>query len=153
MSELKVKVTAYKGLIVIEPIEPERGASTKKGWVPIGPGRLGSVLCKTKGQLGVSREAFNLLRQVPRGTDCIGDLGWWECGDGSHAFSWFGSAYRVINPSKAIGDREYKVSPALLRDCETILNEVPDEAKAAIDGAKGKPIYCWKDHDGINLED
>jgi len=153
MSELKVKVTAYKGLIVIEPIEPEKGASTKEGWIPIGPGRLGNVLCTTKGRLGVSREAFNLLRQIPRGTDCIGDIGWWKCDDGTHAFSWFGTVYRVIDPVRCVGDREYKVSPALLTDCETILNEVPDEAKAAIDQAIGKPIYCWRDQDGIILED
>ena len=153
MSELKVKVTAYNDLIVIEPIDPEKDASSKKGWVPVGPGRLGSVLCKTKGRLGVSREAVNLLSQIQRGTDCIGDIGWWECDDGSHAFSWFGPVYRVIDPYDAIGDREYKVLPSLLQDCETIPNEVPDEAKAAIDRAKGEPIYRWKDQAGINLED
>lgn len=103
MSQLKVKVVAYKGLIVIEPIEPEKGASAKEGWVPMGPERLGSVLCKTKGRLGVSREAFDLLKQIPRGTDCIGDIGWWECGDGSHAFSWFGAIYRVIDPLRPLG--------------------------------------------------
>lgn len=153
LNGLKVKVTAYKGLIVIEPIEPEKDASAKKGWVPVGPGRFGSVLCKTKGHLGVSKEAVNLLRQVQRGVDSIGDLSWWECDDGSHAFSWFGAAYRIIDPSTAIGDRDYTVLPSLLQDCETIPNEVPDEAKAAIDGAKGEPIYRWKDQRGIDLED
>jgi len=123
---VKVRVTAHRGLIVIEAVEPEKALD---GWVPIGPGRLGSVICKTKNHLGVSDEALVLLKQVPRSLDCIGDLDWWLCEDGSHAFAWLGATKRIFAPARMSGSRSYVVPEG---HHVRIPNDVPADAQQAI---------------------
>lgn len=152
---MKVRVVAYKGLIVIVPNEPEKDAGKPGDWFPMGPpGRLGSVLCNTQLNLGVSLEAFELMKNIKRGRDCIGDISWWGCDDSTHAFSWFGPIYRVIDPSTAIGDRDWNVTSNLLRTCTVIQNEVPDEAQKFLDQFEGKPFpTIWKDCAGVVIEE
>jgi len=149
LNSLKVRVVAYKGLIIIEPIEPENNVGKEFGWVPMGQTRIGSVICDTNKYLGVSREAFELMKQIKQGSDCIGDISWFLCSDGTWAFSWFGPIYRVINPDTAIGDRDFKVTDILLSTCTIIPNEVPAEATELIDAQGSTTI--WKNQDGIEI--
>lgn len=141
---MKVRVVAYKGKIVIVPIDPEKGV--EDGWYPTGRGRIGCVVLDTKKTLGVSEEAFELMRKVQRNRDAIGDISWWECDDGTHAFSWCGSIHRVISPEDAEGDRDFHVHNRLWAACTKIPNEVPEAAKLMID--QNPTTYAWAEpHD------
>lgn len=149
LSGLKVEVVAYKGLIVVIPNEPEKNVGKDFGWIPMGQTRLGSVLCDTNKYLGVSRQAFELMKRIKVGRDCIGDIDWWACDDGTHAFAWWGPIYRVINPETAVAARNFRVTDRLLETCTLIANDVPAEATEVIDEHGGIPI--WKDQVGIAL--
>jgi hypothetical protein len=124
--KLKVKVCAYKGYLVIEVLHPE---SPQENWHPIGPGRIGCVLADSKTMLGVSAEALEFLRKVPRSHDAIGDVDWWACDNGRKAFSWIGGV-KAIFGSNAEGSRKFTMYPD---DCIGIPNVVPEEARAYID--------------------
>lgn len=126
---IKVKVTGYKDMIVIEAQEPQKEL---EGWTPMGPGRVGSVLSKTAGRLGVSDEAIALLKKVKRSHDAIGDVMWWPCVDGSFAFGWMGGFYAVFDPKTAEGDRQFTVPDE--GHYVPIPNDVPPGAMKWIDG-------------------
>lgn len=142
---MKVRVVAYKEHLVIVPHEPEKGI--EDGWYPTNNHRMGCVVTDTKKTLGVSEEAFELMKLIQRNHDAIGDIGWWECDDGTYAFSWFGSVHRIIDPHTSEGDRTFRVLPSLKNACTIIPNDVPEEAKAAADlaEAQDKEIYSWKE--------
>jgi hypothetical protein len=126
---MKAKVTAYKGILVIEAQEPEK---PDPDWVPIGPGKIGCVLCNTKKNLGVSEEALALLALVKRSRDAIGDVDWWAADDGTKVFGWLGGFCRILRPTEIEGSRDYTV---FREDCIVIPNDVPEEARKAIDQA------------------
>jgi hypothetical protein len=150
LSGLKVEVVAYKGLLVIIPKDPEKNVGKNFGWYPLGQTRIGSVLVDTKKLLGVSRQAFELMKKIEVGRDCIGDIDWWRCDDGTYAFAWFGPIYRVIDPESAIAARGFFVTEALLEMCTIIPNDVPAEATESIDIFEARsPI--WKSQEGIVL--
>lgn len=142
---MKVQVVAYKNHLVIVPHEPEKGI--EDGWYPTNKHRFGCVITDTKKNLGVSEEAFELMKSIKRNHDAIGDIGWWECDDGTHAFSWFGSVHRVIDPHTAEGDRTFRIVPSLKDACTIIPNDVPEEAKLAFAAVEveGDEIYSWKE--------
>ena len=150
LSGLKVEVVVYKGLLVVIPKEPEKNVGKSHGWIPAGQTRLGSVLCDTNKYLGVSRQAFDLMKKIKVGRDCVGDIDWFWCEDGTYAFSWWGPIYRVINPETAIAARGFKVTNLLLGTCTLIPNDVPAEATEVIDRL-GHSAVIWKDQAGINL--
>lgn len=125
----KVKLTVYKDVLVIETVEPEN--ENYPGWVPIGPGKIGCVLCNTKRGLGASQEALDWLGKVPRSRDAIGDVDWWACADGTKAFSWLGGVCSIKRRG-AEGSRNYEV---FKKDCVEIPNDVPEKAQKAIDQA------------------
>jgi hypothetical protein len=154
---MKVQVVAYKGSIVFVPSNPTEGIGKTEGWYPTGDGRLGCVVTDTKKQLGVSEEAFALMKDIKRNHDAVGDISWWECDDGTYAFAWWGSIHRVLNPDSAEGDRDFRVTPSLRSACTIIPNEVPEAAKAAIDLAETESgtIFSWQEPhslDGVTLE-
>lgn len=135
---MKVRVVAYKDRLVIVPENPTEGITTEhdKMWWPTGGPQghlLGCVLGNTKEQLGVSEEAFELMKQVRRNRDAVGDISWWEGNDGLYFFSWWGPIHRIINVDTAEGDRDFKVTPSFRKACTIIPNEVPDAAKALLD--------------------
>ena len=143
---MKVKIVAYKSHLVVVPTNPEQGIGKTDGWYPTGDGRLGCVVTDTKNRLGVSEEAFDLMKTIKRNHDAIGDISWWECDDGTHAFAYFGSIHRVINPESAEGDRDFRVTPSLRNACAIIPNDVPEEAKVLLDSLKeGEELYAWKE--------
>jgi hypothetical protein len=142
---MKVRVVAYKGKIVIVPLEPEKG--TDDGWFPAGQGRVGCVLLDTKKQLGVSEEAFALMRGIQRNHDAIGDISWWEADDGTQVFGWFGSIHRVIDPKTAEAARDCHVTNRLRGHFTVIPNEVPEAAKLVID--QNPEAYAWAEPHSI----
>lgn len=143
---MKVKVVAYKERLVIVPNNPTEDIGKPVGWYPTGDGRMGCVLTDTKARLGVSEEAFELMKKIPRNRDAIGDIGWWECDDKTWAFSWFGSIHRIINPIKSEGDRNFRVNDTLKQFCTIIPNDVPEEAKAILDNLPdGYEAYQWNE--------
>ena len=144
MSAPKVKVTAYKGQIVIEPIDPEK--DVEKGWFPTGGSRIGCVLVPTGQRLAASEEALALLQTIKVGHDAIGDVDWFRCSkgpgqeDGDYAFAWFGPLFRIVNPKTAEAARAFKV----YRDqCTIIPNDPPDAAKKVID--EHPTAAVWKE--------
>lgn len=153
---MKVKVVAYKGLIIMVPNDPAKGIGKTDGWYPTGDERMGCVLVDSKARLGVSEEAFQLMKTIKSNNDDLGDIGWWECDDKTWAFAWFGSIHRVINPATAEGDREFRVTELLKQVCTIITNEVPEEAKNLIDALPtGDDVFHWKEPhnlDGVVLQ-
>ncbi len=133
MSNVKVKLTVYRDVLVIETVSPED--ANYPGWTPIGPGKIGCVIANTKTALGVSEEALAWLKDVKRSRDDVGDVDWFACGDGNKAFGWLGGLYSVKN-RQAEGSRSYEVFPD---DCVRIANEPPVEAKAAVDAMLNNP--------------
>lgn len=138
---MKVRIVAYKNRIVCVPSEPEKDIGN--GWYPTGQGRLGCVITDTKKSLGISEEALKLMKSISPNRDAIGDISWWEVNDGTHAFAWWGSVHRVINPSTAEGDRDFKLTQTLRKACTIIPNDVPDEAKAVLDSEEDP--HFWKE--------
>lgn len=123
---LKVKLTVHRDVLVIETIDPE---TAYPGWTPIGPGRIGCVLEGTKAALGASDEALAWLRGVKRSGDAIGDVDWFDAGAKGKVFAWLGGPFATKRRG-ADGSRTHTVFPD---DCVVIPNDVPADARAAID--------------------
>lgn len=125
--ELMVAIFGYKGCLVITTLQPEK---KMEEWTPIGPGKIGCVIGNTKKNLGVSKEALELMGKVETCGDDIGDIDWFSVNDGTHAFGWIGGLNRVVNTKTAEAARGFKV----YRDeCVIIPNKVPEEAMKKID--------------------
>ena len=143
-TELKTKITAYRGSIVIEPIDPKKGVEDR-WWPSDGGNKMGCVLGDCSGRLGISDEALELMRRIEVGHDAIGDIDCWPCTDGTWAFSWFGCLYRIID-SEGISARDFDrhVDKAVAAGVfVTIDNDVPAEAKDTIDN---RPEHtAWKE--------
>lgn len=125
---MKVKVTAYKGQIVIDTANPEKDVDDF--WYPTGRGRMGCVLLNTERYLGVSKEAIELMKGIRRNHDAIGDIGWWKSDNQGYCFSWWGPIYRVIDPTSAEGDRDFFVQEGKYIE---IPNDVPQDAQLMLD--------------------
>jgi hypothetical protein len=126
--ELKVKVTAYEQNLIIEVIDGKED----KNFIPIGEGRIGCVLIETDTCLGMSKEAFELLKTIKKSHDDIGDVTAWKTDDDKNCFGWLGGFKKIINMEKAEGDSSG------IADIKhvTIENDVPQEA---IDVINNKP--------------
>ena len=126
---LKVKLTAYKGQLIIETQNTE---NTDPDFVPAGEGRFGCVLSNSKKKLGISKEAMGLLKEIKRGNDGLGDVDAFESGNGNVVFGWIGGQLTITDPKEAVGSREYDTN-LLEKNSVRIENEVPEGAMEAID--------------------
>lgn len=150
---MKVKVVAYNGRIVIVPLKPDKDLGD--GWFPTGGGRIGCVVLDTQNSLGVSEDAFELMKRVPRNRDAIGDISWfsYEAGGSQespgYAFSWFGSIHRVLDPENSEGARDFRITDHLKNHCTIIPNDVPEAAKLAIDAGEN---YSWAEPKSIDVK-
>jgi len=133
MDEIRVKVTAYEGNIIIETLKPDEDDH----FAPVGGTRFGSVLMDTKNILGMSKEAVELLKTIPRGTDCIGDVSTWKTTNGNCCFSWFGHLNRIVSIKDCVSDRDGIINVEHV----TIENEPPKEAIEALQ--KNNPQYTF----------
>ena len=124
LSEIKVKVVEYNGELIIETLKPEQD----ENFTPSGNGRIGCVLINTGKYLGMSREAWNLIKTFHVSGDCIGDVMTWRCNDGRECFGWIGSVGRRIGP-----DAELSRDGAVDINFIEIPNELSPNVKDAID--------------------
>jgi len=124
MNELKVKVTAYKQNLIIETIDEKED----KNFIPVGGSRMGCVLIETDKYLGMSEEAFKLLKTLKKSSDDIGDVTAWKVNDDRDCFGWIGGLKRIVNMTTAEGDRDGIIDIKHV----TIENDVPQEAQDVI---------------------
>ena len=63
-------------------------------------GRLGVVVCDTKNNLGITKEAVKVLKNIIKRADKCNDdlnvLDWWKCTDNTYALSWMGNNKIVV---------------------------------------------------------
>lgn len=118
--ELKVKVTAYEQNLIIETIDGKED----KNFIPVGGSRFGSVLIETDELLGMSKEAVELLKTIKKSHDDIGDVSMWETNDNKYCFGWIGGFKKIIDMTKAEGDKTGFIDIKHV----TIENHVPKEA-------------------------
>jgi len=122
---MRVKLTSYRGYLVLEVIEPLEEVSG----VFEGDLGIGYRVINTKEHFGVSEEALLVLGEVPRCLDEVGDISW-VSGDSGATFSWIGGTSRIIDPRAAFASRGTRI----FRDeCILIPNEVAREAREAIE--------------------
>jgi hypothetical protein len=124
MCELKVRVTAHKDWIIIEPLQFDE---QKDVFYPVGNGRVGSVLIGTKEYLGMSEEAVKNLKKVKKSHDDIGEVQTFKSVKGD-CFSWMGGIRGLFNVTTAEGDKDGIIDI----DHVTIPNDVPEKAMKAI---------------------
>lgn len=124
MPDLKVKVTAHKNFIVIEPLQLKED----KNLIPPGNGKIGTVLIDTKKYLGMSKEAVKTLKKLKKSYDDIGDILTWKSADGKHCFGWIGSMYGLFDIDNAEGDRNGIIDI----DHVEIPNDIPEKAMEVI---------------------
>ena len=126
MAEVLAKVTTYKGKIVIELIA--KASIPEKCHLSIdNPSCIGQVIMDTKNNLGISPEAFELLKGMRKGHDGLGDIDWFRSGD-VHTFGWLGGPYAIKDPATLETSRDWVIG-----DYVEIPNDVPEGAKNAID--------------------
>jgi len=117
---LKVRVTEYKGRIVIESIKSE---DFDHEFDSCGGGSIGCSLYNNE-RLGMSKEAVQAISSLKRVGDSIGDF---MNGDSSY-FSWIGGAFS-IKDSNSVLSRDFNMPTGYV----VIENETSDKAKEEID--------------------
>lgn len=121
---MKVKVTEYKGHLIIETLKPDKDDD----FIPVTePGKIGSVLINTGKHLGISKEALTFMRRLKVSSDDIGEIDAWITEDGRHCFSWLGGLKRTVGPEVTLSNTGFQ-SIAFLG----ISNEPAEDAKVAI---------------------
>jgi len=90
---LKVRVTEYKGSLIIETLNP---MDFDEDFVPNGQGRIGCSLTNNA-RLGISVEAIALMKTYKRVGDVIGDLMGEE-----DSFTWIGGPKRLVEKGSTV---------------------------------------------------
>ena len=127
---MKVKVTEYKNVLIIETLEPEKD----KDFIPVTePGHIGNVLKNTKKHLGISEEALKFIKGLKSSGDDIGEIDLWKTENGKSCFGWMGPLSRLVGP-------EAKLSNTGFQDIDFIEspNKPPTGAKKAINAQNKK---------------
>ena len=132
IKNVKVKLFAYRDVLVIETVNPDD--ANYPGWTLVGPGKIGCVIVNTKTALGISEDALAWLKGVKRSRDDHGNVDWWACNDGTKAFAWLGGLYS-IKERGADGSRNYEVFPD---DYVPVPNNPSQDAMDAVDRKLGK---------------
>ena len=131
--DLKAKVVAYKGYLVIECLA-EKSAKDVCTLSIDNPSCIGQVIHNTSKHLGISKEAIKLLEQVPKGNDSLGDIDFFKSNDGFWNFAWIGGPKKLANPIDCESSRDYSV-PQKSQYIE-IKNDVPKEVVTLLDNKK-----------------
>ncbi|MDO8415187.1 MAG: hypothetical protein Q7S87_03125 [Agitococcus sp.] len=124
---MHAEVAAYRGRIVIE-LKTKRSIPGEV-ITSLDTPRMGSqIIINTSKNLGVSKEALQLLKQVHRGANASGDVNWSSEAEGSAAFGWVGGCCAIFSPATCEASKQFKV-----RGYVTIDNEVPEGARRQLD--------------------
>lgn len=119
------KLTAFEGFLVFELLV---NASSEKVTTSLDrPGSIGQVIHDTKNNLGVSPEALQLLRAIPKGHDSLGEVDWFNTSDGQQSFGWIGGPRTIKRAAEVEASRDYVIGEHVV-----IENDVPEGACAAI---------------------
>lgn len=123
--DIKVKVTEYKGMLIIETLKPEKD----KDFITIKEsGRIGNVLVNTGKHLGISAEALVFMKNLKISGDDIGEVDAWKTKNGKSCFGWLGPISRVIGPAAELSNTGFQDI-----DFVEIPNETIEAARKAID--------------------
>lgn len=124
---MRTQVFAYKNIIGIQSNVKAEGLLND----PLQQGQLGfAVNAKF---VDIQPEALELLKQIKRSGDCIGDVDVFQSENGI-VFSWLGGPLQYLNPSKVTGSRDY--NPSLLVANNEVV--IPEKFKKFIDSYEGK---------------
>jgi hypothetical protein len=118
---IKVRVTEYKGIIVVETLNSD---VFDLDFSPNGGGSIGCSLLDVE-RLAMSQEAVDAIRKLNRVGDSIGDF----MNGASDYFSWIGGAFS-IKDSNCVVSRDFKMPVGYVE----IENITSDKAKEEIDG-------------------
>lgn len=121
LEDIKVRVTEYKGKIVVETFNSN---VFDLDFTPNGGGSIGCSLSDIK-RLAMSQEAVDAIRKLNRVGDGIGDF---MNGDSDY-FSWIGGEFSIKN-SNCVVSRDFKMPIGYIE----IENITSDEAKEEING-------------------
>ena len=128
---MHAKITAYKGMLVCELVA-DKSIDDEVVTTLDNPSTFGQVIMNTEKNLGVSKEALELMKTVKIGHDDLGDIDWFSSVKGD-TFGWIGGPYNIVNPANAETARGFKILAHIL-----IENEVPEGAMKAIDAGAGQ---------------
>lgn len=114
---MRTKVFAHKGIIGIETSNDAEGLIND----PNLPGQLGYVLHANS--VDFSESAIEILKEIRKSGDSIGDVDIFAANDGNVIFSFMGVEKTVVVPGKATGSRNY--DPTLINPTPGV--EPPEE--------------------------
>ncbi len=143
--DLKLRILAHDGKLLFVPNKPYENIG--KGWFPVNDtGIIGSCIYDSEKNVGISTEALELMKKIPRGNDGIGDIDWFQSGyDKTYVFSWLCALYRVMDPKDCVSARGFYT-----HDHIVIKNDVTDEMKEGMYKYDG---YRWRDTSCVTEKD
>lgn len=146
-TDVRARITTYNGMLVTEVLgDPMRGKD-ENGWFPKTEKRFGSNIDHPKARLEISKEAIEVMRKIPRGSDDVGDL-MWSWNKGVSEFTWWGPMNRIIDPWRHQTARTFRIWPGQYIECE---NTVPVEAvdfiqlQGGSEVSRNESLVAWKE--------
>lgn len=100
---MRTQVFAHNGWVGISSGVEAEGLLNK----PLDKGQLGFVV--DAAFVDISPEALELLKQVPKSGDCIGDVDIYASKD-KVIFCWLGGPMKMFKPEDVTGSRDYDAS-------------------------------------------
>lgn len=127
MKPIYAEVTYYKNHLVVEyKLEESNDIVTS----PFDSQSMGYVISDI-GYVGISKEAYASLKDIPRSGDDMSEIDVFKLADGNYAFATLGSKYVILDLDNAEGSSSFSVPS--LNNFQLIGNNVPEGAKNAID--------------------
>lgn len=121
---MKVEITEYKNVLIIETLKPEKDDN----FIPVTePGKIGNVLMNTKEHLGISKKALKFIKKLKSSNDDIGEIDFWKTENGKSCFSWVGPLSRLVGPEAELSNMGFQDV-----DFIEIPNKPPAGARKAI---------------------
>lgn len=122
---IQANITAYKGKLVCELLAKKSIDNVVT--TSFDTSSFGQIVHDTANHLGVSKEAFDLLKTV---NSCygLGDIDWFSTRDGKFSFGWMGSPCRIVHIDRCEASHNFCLGAFI-----EIENNVPEGAKRAID--------------------
>lgn len=130
---MHAEITAYRGRLIITLLA-DRSIPGEVITSQDNPRFPGQVIYDTGRNLGVSKEALRLLRELPPGSEEVGDLNWFHIEKDKPMFFWRGGRYAIFSPDYIHAARDFNV-----REHVCIPNRVPADARAQLDALPRVP--------------
>jgi hypothetical protein len=100
---MRTQVFTHKGYIGIMSDVKAEGLINN----PSQPGQLGFVVDASF--VDIQPEALEILKQIKKGRDSLGDIDVFQAGD-KVVFSWLGGQLNLLDPKRVSGSRDYNPS-------------------------------------------